>query len=258
MNKEQQEMEDWDKAIRISTGKNSSEIPPPTNYEEFEKQLKVFGQRVCESLQWRLSTKYPSGNERIIEEELKDIYQFIELAKKLMVHNTCSNDGTIWNAPVDQIEYSRLLNDYYKKNFASAVLSECSATALVYGRYFLFKDWLEEQLPKEEKTGDEGNPKNPENLTLRQIAMIHYYQGKVINPNNNNEIAMEYGFISGHSLYQKYNDWSKISNRTGQGTERENRAKKENFELVIEKLEGTAKERAIKEFETFKAGLPSD
>lgn len=53
-------------------------------------------------------------------------------------------------------------------------------------------------------------------LTQDQIALIYYFDGEIISPNNADLIAAEYGFTSkgsGHKIYQRFLYWSNKTNR---------------------------------------------
>lgn len=51
-------------------------------------------------------------------------------------------------------------------------------------------------------------------LTLKQIALKHFYEGNLITRDNANCIAKDYGYKSGEKLYQHYTHYSQKENRT--------------------------------------------
>lgn len=54
--------------------------------------------------------------------------------------------------------------------------------------------------------------------SMPQIALIHFYNGTIINRDNSKEIAAQYGYISkasGEGLYQDYIKYSSAANRKG-------------------------------------------
>lgn len=58
-------------------------------------------------------------------------------------------------------------------------------------------------------------PHKAERLTMRQIALIHAYEGNQITEANSNSIAEKHKHKSGHKLYQYYNYYQKPNNRRG-------------------------------------------
>jgi hypothetical protein len=93
-----------------------------------------------------------------------------------------------------------------------------------------FKKALENVLPQ---TTLKQNPK----LSLKQIALIHIYNGVQITRDNGNEIAKEYGHKSGEKLYQDYTKLVNISDRKGDpGTGQKIKFQIRLLESVIELL----------------------
>jgi len=92
-------------------------------------------------------------------------------------------------------------------------------------------------------------------LTLKEIALIHIYEEKQITRDNGDEIANNYGYKSGESLYQKYTYYSSASNRKGR-TNPFTKKKMENkiklFEGVVHRLSGKPKTRALDELTMLK------
>jgi hypothetical protein len=91
--------------------------------------------------------KYGSWNKAIVLEELNRINDWISKAEQGSVSNAFSNP----NFSNEQEEYLRFRNDYYKEQaFTKEQLYQTSTLAKVYGRYFLFKDYLSTMFEKNE------------------------------------------------------------------------------------------------------------
>jgi hypothetical protein len=72
-------------------------------------------------------------------------------------------------------------------------------------------------------------------LSLQQIALKYAWEGKLITPQNKDEIASFYGYKAGHKLYQNYCQWSRRANRIADpdGTEAQIEHKIKLFKSVI-------------------------
>lgn len=143
--------------------------PEPTNREDmFERLHKSHGQRVFES-QKRIFSQNPI-NERTISDKLKELNEFIEDAESLSTSDTLCDPVRIHNIKkvilkrkpelmssngvinfeyiYKLIEYSRLKYGYYdsKELTYNYISFFGSNAALIYGKYFLFIDWLQSEL----------------------------------------------------------------------------------------------------------------
>lgn len=138
--------------LGIKEGDEFIELPEPKNKDELFEQFKnIYAQRICESLQRCFKKKYGKPTKKIIKDELAEINYFIEKANKLSTVKTFENE--LVAASEDSLhEYSRLKNYFYKKDSKpfnpSVHIYYNSNAALVYGKYFLFKNWLEHELEK--------------------------------------------------------------------------------------------------------------
>jgi hypothetical protein len=97
------------------------------------------------------------------------------------------------------------------------------------------------------------------NLKVKQIALIHFYEGKQITRENAGEIAAKHGYIaknSGEGLFQDYSRYCSTANRKGKPTPCTSKTlmnKIELFESVINHLSDNKKQRAIDEINILKA-----
>jgi len=163
--------------LGCKVGDPFSIIPEPTNIDEMLERLrKLHGQRVCESHQHFFSDIYGNGSIKIISDQLEKLNEFIEDAESLStvetfiepintisfnrlwmiisnrVKDRTNNDENLKlqndNYLKQLIEYSRLKYGYYKNiHFISSYVSFFSNIAAeVYGKYFLYKQWLEDKL----------------------------------------------------------------------------------------------------------------
>lgn len=90
--------------------------------------------------------------------------------------------------------------------------------------------------------------------SLKQIALMYVYEGKIITRENANQIAVKFGHNSGEKLYQHFTTYS---NRTDRKADPEGkillRNKIQLFESVIELLSEKAKLKALTELEILRS-----
>lgn len=95
-------------------------------------------------------------------------------------------------------------------------------------------------------------------LKVKQIALIHFYEGKQITRANAGDIAAKYGYMaknSGEGLFQDYNSYCSAANRKGKPTHctpKRLNNKIELFESVVNYLSDINKQRAIDEINILK------
>lgn len=137
------------KQIGIKEEDNYSQIPEPKNREEAIERLKKYdAQKRFEYLKEVFSQKYGNNiNVKIIEDELKPIYKFIEEANKLSTIDAFENKDSS-----DYLEYLRLANRYYENanlpyyNYHTYFnYGQKNNSLLIYAKHFLYKAWLEEK-----------------------------------------------------------------------------------------------------------------
>ena len=103
-----------------------------------------------------------------------------------------------------------------------------------------------------------------EKLTVKQIALIHFYEGIPITRGNSSEIAAKYGYKaknSGEGLFQDFTAYSSTANRKGRPTlftHKKLKNKIELFESVINHLSENKKQRAIDEINVLKTFLENE
>ncbi|RLJ33136.1 hypothetical protein CLU97_2612 [Chryseobacterium sp. 7] len=137
------------KQIGMKEDYEYSQIPEPKNREEAIERFKKYdAQKRFEYLKEIFSQKYGNNiNVKIIEDELKPIYKFIEEANKLSTLDAFENKDKS-----DYLEYLRLANSYYE-NINLVYYSyntyfnygQKNNSLLIYAKYFLYKSWLEEK-----------------------------------------------------------------------------------------------------------------
>jgi hypothetical protein len=96
------------------------------------------------------------------------------------------------------------------------------------------------------------------NMTLEQIALIHYYNKQPISRDNGNKIAAEYGLKSGDKLYQWYLHWLNNTNRHAHEdmTNKVLRNKIKKFESIEPYIEDEKNKRALlDDIKILKCGL---
>lgn len=137
------------KQIGMKTNDEYSQIPEPKNREAAIERFKKYdAQKRFEYLKEFFSRKYGNNiNVKIIEDELKPIYEFIEEANKLSTLDAFENQDTS-----DYLEYLRLANSYYENANLPYYsyhtyfnYGQKNNSLLTYAKYFLYKVWLEEK-----------------------------------------------------------------------------------------------------------------
>lgn len=96
------------------------------------------------------------------------------------------------------------------------------------------------------------------NMTLEQIALIHYYNKQPISRDNGNKIAAEYGLKSGDKLYQWYLHWLNNTNRHAHEdmTNKVLRNKIKKFESIEPYIQDEKNKRALlDDIKILKCGL---
>lgn len=124
------------------------------------------------------------------------------------------------------------------------------------------KQYWEYELTVEKRLGtvknqalQEGNNR----LKVKQIALIHVYEGHQITRSNASEIASKYGYnskLSGEGLFHDFDKYFSQANRTGDpGTRQKLKNQIKLIESIIEHLTGKSKDRAIDEIKLLKTLL---
>jgi len=92
------------------------------------------------------------------------------------------------------------------------------------------------------------------NLSLREIALLYIYCDEDITKRSCDSIAKKFGWSSGHSLYQKYNEYSLRQNRIGDfGSEEKLTNQIKRFEKIEPLIPESHKKRFLDEFNTLKS-----
>lgn len=166
-----------------------------------------------------------------IKEEWKKIEDFIE------IYEEKRSNRQLTNADRDEIIYKRLTNkkgDYYGKTPIKNI-SPTSREVVINANYILFKKYLEELKDiKVDSSQIEASLSKKQEFTMKQIALMHFYEGKPISYSDAENIAESYGFKRTKALYNKYTHFADKSNRQGYpGTEK----KYKNLKKLLESIE---------------------
>lgn len=134
--------------LNITIGEEYSIFPEPKNIKEaFEKLEKYNGLIILESLIDDFKKTYPI-NHRTVSDKLKIINDFIDDAEKINLSEAVVKVAD--NHPKSkQYEYLKLKYDFYKNEnleFHGFNYFFGPLVVLVYSEYFLFKEWLENEL----------------------------------------------------------------------------------------------------------------
>ena len=184
---------------------------------------------VLENLQLKLLEEYREGNHKniltfskykkqyqnFLSEYLKlnidtDEQDFISSELKLCalliteldntIYNTFEVTGTIINEPcLFKKDLSNSI-DKRQKHLKNIVIDESTP---------LIKELVSQQI----NTTDAKSKTHTKKLSLTQIALKFVYEGGIINRENGNKIANDYGHTSGESLYQKFIKFSNTTDR---------------------------------------------
>ncbi|NQY28292.1 MAG: hypothetical protein HRT69_02360 [Flavobacteriaceae bacterium] len=93
-------------------------------------------------------------------------------------------------------------------------------------------------------------------LTIREVALIHFYKEEQVTRSNADGLALKYEHNSGEKLFQKYIYYSSRANRVGRTspfTKKKMENKIQRFENVIKKLPDSNKPMALDELKLLKA-----
>jgi hypothetical protein len=119
-------------------------------------------------------------------------------------------------------------------------------------------NWKPKALPPQQ------NPTKTVKLKVKQIALIHVYEGFQITRENAGEISAKHGYTaktSGEGLFQDYTDYRSTANRKGKPTPctpKKLKNKIELFESVVSHLSDNNKQRAIDEIKILKTLFESE
>ena len=155
-------------------GDEYSFIPDPKNKDELIEHFeKFYAQRYCEKLQKAFLKKYETINQKILKDELTLLTNFIQKANQLSTTETFKIKYTSPKES-DLFEYSRLVNNYYKNSnitFYPSIHYYFNDNAThIYGKYFLYKKWLENKLKSIQPQQVNENP-----FSVFEWATIFYY-----------------------------------------------------------------------------------
>mgnify|MGYP003110018179 CR=1 FL=1 len=135
--------------LNIEIGEEFTIIPEPKNKTELlERFENLHAQRLFEAQLRLFKRKYGDPSKKVIEDELKELNTFISKASQLSTTETFKNKYIGDTHLRDLHELSRLTNGYYRnpnKPFSAFGYFNNNAP-LVYGKYILFKEWLQNEL----------------------------------------------------------------------------------------------------------------
>ncbi|MFN5458600.1 MAG: hypothetical protein ACK5AY_01700, partial [Bacteroidota bacterium] len=222
------------------------------------KQKRLFLQS-CNKLlksyikEFKFRFKNSEAKEKFVENELIDLDHFFNTRTKTGLR-FINRDFII--EPKELFKIRRYLNvqiirgkkDYsfiHSPNYKFQQKGKISLQIYTYTNW-QYWTWVREFHSKHIKIISAGSKKSnfisPKSTPMIVIALIQIYQGIVINRRNAVNIAAQYGYISkcsGAALYNKFCEFSKITNRTGShGSRKSDSAKLKNMELTIKNLSG--------------------
>ncbi|TVZ16408.1 hypothetical protein [Maribacter sp. MAR_2009_72] len=242
----------------------SKHFPDKTNNVEFTYWFLIYNAEVCfknHISNQQFKNKLKSGlKEQYLRKELKEIEAREKEAINSITTETSTNANldheTIYNSDkgffdymasgknklskAEVIETLRILDgNYYKKKPTTHSYRVIRSTeVLTYFRHILLKNHLQFLLSE---------LKIKERLSLKEIAIIHAYKvGKSLTQKEAKTLAKEYGWASGHKLYQYVNYFISRTNRKGdEGTLVKNKNKQKIIEGILHFLNNEEKNSAM-------------
>jgi len=133
--------------LNVNVGDPVSYLPlPKTNDEAYERLRKLTGQRWFEVIKNDYLKRYPILSVDIVKEEYKILNDFITEANQLPIKQAFIKGKLLPTPEGKKLEYLRFRHNYYLDNFCEYGYG--STACMVYGEYFIFYDWLENELLK--------------------------------------------------------------------------------------------------------------
>ncbi len=189
----------------LKVGDEQLIIPEPVNKgEAFERLEKLHGQRVFEYLVDAFENKYETNDPVPLSNELEKINEFISKAEELDIDKAFAEKDSLQKKG----EYLRLKHGYYKKDRIEFIKG-CSELSffgkhapVVYGKYFLFRNWLLEQYNslKEEKDNQAKNSSQSKFSVLEWATIFYYADETKLLPEDRELIGRMEQFISQHGV----------------------------------------------------------
>lgn len=114
----------------------------------------------------------------------------------------------------------------------------------------LYKAHLIEQIGSDKNKKQIQNKTNEQKLSLYQVALIHVYEGRLIDKDNCNAIAESYGWKSGEKLKKLYNNNLRRSQRVGSpGSDRPLKEKIKRLSSIVPIVSEGKRSDVIKDLE---------
>lgn len=119
-----------------------------TSIEAFTLLTRYYAAQYCELEKHLFIQKYKTTNEETITGEIKEIEKFVYQAEKMSYSDACAAFG-YWDRDKPEFVYRRLRGGFYENleiHKYPSISAVGNREAAVYGRYFLFYDYLKSQL----------------------------------------------------------------------------------------------------------------
>lgn len=113
------------------------------------------------------------------------------------------NNDLFFNQMKEKYE-QRKIDETNFNNYSFMFLTPISVLNLFVHEFepiIINRDPIEEKLQTPEIVKSDGTK-----FAMKEIAYLHFYNNEPISKDNKNEVALKYGWASGHSLIQDYND----------------------------------------------------
>ncbi|MCP2043486.1 hypothetical protein [Pontibacter sp. HSC-36F09] len=211
----------WNKyfeANAIRVDELNKQLPEPKTFAEaWEQFINYHAQMTFELMAEDFLRKYGAISVGPLESELNELYEFMEKAKTTVrTSKAFANANALYGPKPDftswEEEYIRLANGYYNDSRYEGLAH--TPTPNVYGKYFMFKDWLEMQLdtlqdkvaikPDTRYTTQEQEPKTENSKSYlepeRLVMLYTKFNGELWESVSVGEFLSVFTYASKHTL----------------------------------------------------------
>lgn len=131
--------------MNIPVGSEYTSFPPPTTKEEAFERLKMYtGLIQLEYFIKNFKLRFPI-NLRTLKDELKTLTDFIDEAEEISTVDAFTNKN-VFAVKRNHYEYLKWKYGYYENLAYNGYEFFSTDAVYVYGKYFLYKKWIEEQI----------------------------------------------------------------------------------------------------------------
>ncbi|AZQ61729.1 hypothetical protein EI427_05615 [Flammeovirga pectinis] len=163
--------------LNVPLGSYVSRIPITTDKSILKDRfINLYAQRWCETLIRNMIQINPSLDEDVLSSELSKIDQFIEKAKQIDFLKAINVNQIDMKSEYE--EFIRMDKDFYSNPNHDKIYSQVSGSfqAQIYGKYVLFRKWLEERLKSKKVDCVKSSKENKETYFLAVLLNNSKYR----------------------------------------------------------------------------------